>query len=174
MTRHYLKKMLRSGLALLGVLLLVFSAGAQVNTGGSATTANHQKQVVGYITNWDAWKAAPAGLPAQGALNHLNIDYGKYTILNFSFFGVAKDGSLHSGDLRNKNINVAGQVQEPGPILHPDLYSSWDWYILFGELELIQYISKDVQTRATAQGFQCVENGTTWSFPKLGIMNQAL
>ncbi len=21
-------------------------------------------------------------------------------------------------------------------MLHPDLYSSWDWYILFGELEV--------------------------------------
>jgi GH18 family chitinase len=169
------KKGWKGTLVLLSFMLTAFtSSWAQVNTGGSATTANHSKQVVGYLTNWDAWKAAAAGLPAQGALNHLNIDYGKYTILNFSFFGVAKDGSLHSGDLRNKNINQAGQVQEPGPMLHPDLYSSWDWYLLFGELELIQYISKDVQTRATAQGFQCVENGTTWSFPSLGIMNQAL
>lgn len=154
--------------------IIVSPAVAQVNTGGTATTANHQKQVIGYITNWDAWKAAAAGVPAQGALTHLNIDYAKYTILNYSFFGVAKDGSLHSGDLRNKNIHQPGAVQEPGPMLHPDLYSSWDWYILFGELELIQYISQDVQTRATAQGFQCSVNGTTWSFPSMNIMNQPL
>jgi chitinase len=165
------------GAVLFLIMLMTFSTTltlAQVNTGGTATTSNHQKQVIGYITNWDAWKAAAAGVPAQGALTHLNIDYAKYTILNFSFFGVAKDGSLHSGDLRNKNIYQPGAVQEPGPILHPDLYSSWDWYILFGELELIQYISQEVQTRATAQGFQCTVGGSTWSFPSLGIMNQTL
>ena len=59
---------------------------AQVSTGGTATTSNHSKQVIGYITNWDAWKAAPAGLPEAGALTHLNIDYSNYTVLNFSFF----------------------------------------------------------------------------------------
>lgn len=147
---------------------------AQVNTGGSSNTSNHTKQIIGYITQWDAWKAANAGLPAQGALTHLNIDYSKYTILNFSFFGVAKDGSLHSGDFRNKNIYQSGAVQEPADIFYTDIYSSWDLYILFGEIDPIQYISKDVVTRATAQGFSVVENGTTWSHPTWGLYNKPL
>ena len=58
----------------------------------AATTRDHNKQVIGYFTQWDAWKSEQAGLPAQGALTHLNIDFSKYTILNYSFFGVAHDG----------------------------------------------------------------------------------
>ncbi|MGG8496755.1 Ig-like domain-containing protein [Tenacibaculum sp. TC6] len=142
---------------------------AQVNTGGSATTANHQKQVIGYISNWDAWKDQKAGVPAQGALTHLNIDYSKYTILNYSFFGVARDGSLHSGDHRNKNIYQSGVTQEPKDLFFTDIYSSWDLHILFGEIDPIQYINQDAKTRAEAQGFQVELNGTTWTHPTWGL-----
>ncbi|WP_405209320.1 glycosyl hydrolase family 18 protein [Aquimarina sp. LLG6339-5] len=144
----------------------------QVNTGGTATTSNHQKQVIGYITNWDAWKAANAGVPSAGALTQLNIDYSKYTILNYSFFGVAVDGSLHSGDLRNKNIYQPGAIQEPGDILFTDIYSSWDMYLLFGELEVIQYISPDVKERAEAYGFEVEVGGATWNHPGWGLSGQ--
>ncbi|MBQ4801856.1 T9SS type A sorting domain-containing protein [Aquimarina sp. MMG015] len=144
----------------------------QVNTGGTATTSNHQKQVIGYITNWDAWKAASAGVPSAGALTQLNIDYSKYTILNYSFFGVAVDGSLHSGDLRNKNIYQPGAIQEPGDILFTDIYSSWDMYLLFGELEVIQYISPDVKERAEAYGFEVEVGGATWNHPGWGLSGQ--
>ncbi len=146
----------------------------QVNTGGPNTTNDHSKQVIGYITEWDAWKATNAGLPAQGALTQLNIDYSRYTILNYSFFGVAKDGSLHSGDLRNKNIYMEGEVQQPGDIFYTDIYSSWDLYILFGELEIVQYISQDVAARAQAQGFDVQVNGTTWSNPAWGLYDKPL
>ncbi|MES1225376.1 MAG: hypothetical protein ABUT20_58385, partial [Bacteroidota bacterium] len=44
---------------------------AQVNTGGTSTTANHQKQIIGYITNWDPWKSTANGVPNAGALTHL-------------------------------------------------------------------------------------------------------
>lgn len=141
----------------------------QVNTGGTATTANHNKQVIGYITNWDAWKTAKAGVPAQGALTHLNIDYSKYTILNYSFFGVAKDGSLHSGDHRNKSIHQQGSVQEPKDIFFTDIYSSWDLHILFGEIDPIQYINEAAKKRAEAQGFKVALNGTTWEQPTWGL-----
>jgi chitinase len=147
---------------------------AQVNTGGTATTANHQKQIIGYLSNWDAWKAANAGLPGQGALTHLNIDYSKYTILNYSFFGVAQDGSLHSGDHRNKSINQPGAVQQPAEIFFTDTYSSWDLHLLFGELELIQNLNQDAVNRATAQGFQVQLNGSTWSHPTWGLTNKPL
>lgn len=156
------------------IIALSFDAASQVNTGGTATTANHQKQVIGYLTNWDAWKAANAGLPAQGVLNHLNVDYSKYTIINYSFFGVANDGSLHSGDLRNKNINQPGSSQQPGDIFYVDPYSSWDLHLLFGELELIQHLNADAVAKATAQGFDVVENGSTWSHPTWGLYNKAL
>ncbi len=141
----------------------------QVNTGGTATTADHQKQVIGYITNWDAWKAASAGVPSAGALTQLNIDYSKYTILNYSFFGVAVDGSLHSGDLRNKNIYQPGVVQEPADLLYGDPYSSWDFHILFGEIENVNYISPAIKERAEAMGYVVEVGGSTWSHPEWGL-----
>ncbi len=153
------------------ILLLLFGnlSIAQVNTGGTATTANHNKQVIGYITNWDAWKAASAGLPSAGALTQLNIDYSKYTVLNYSFFGVAVDGSLHSGDLRNKNIYQPGAVQEPADLLYGDVYSSWDFHILFGEIEPIQWINEEVKQRAEALGYQVTVGGNTWTHPEWGL-----
>ncbi|MGL5342011.1 MAG: glycoside hydrolase family 18 protein, partial [Lactococcus garvieae] len=138
----------------------------------AATSA--KKQVIGYITQWDAWKDAKAGVPGEGALNQLNIDYSKYTILNYSFFGVANDGSLHSGDYRNKNIYQAGVVQQPAPLLFTDIYSGWDLYLLFGELEEIYEIDAAVAARAKAQGFDVKVNGNTWSNPSWNVSNQPL
>lgn len=156
--------------SLLLIIMCISSiAFAQVNTGGSATTSNHQKQVIGYITNWDAWKTTSAGVPGQGALTHLNIDYSKYTILNYSFFGVAKDGSLHSGDHRNKQIYQAGSVQEPKDLFFTDIYSSWDMHILFGEIDPIQHVNEDAKLRAEAQGFQVELNASTWTHPVWGL-----
>ncbi|WP_211354886.1 glycosyl hydrolase family 18 protein [Tenacibaculum adriaticum] len=149
--------------------ILTSAITAQVNTGGSSTTSNHNKQIIGYITNWDAWKQPTAGVPAQGALTQLNIDYSKYTILNYSFFGVANDGSLHSGDLRNKQIYQQGVEQQPGDILFSDVYSSWDYHILFGEIEPIQYISEAVKQRAEALGYVVTVGGNTWSHPAWGL-----
>ncbi|WMJ23960.1 chitobiase/beta-hexosaminidase C-terminal domain-containing protein [Paludicola sp. MB14-C6] len=137
-------------------------------------TAGQKKQVIGYITQWDAWKDSKAGLPSQGALTHLNIDYSKYTILNYSFFGVANDGSLHSGDYRDKNIYKPEVQQQPQPLLYTDIYSSWDLYLLFGELDAVNYISADIVTKAKAQGFDVKEGSSTWSHPGWGIYNQSL
>lgn len=150
-------------------ILLIPLAYAQVNTGGNATTANHSKQIIGYITQWDAWKAANAGLPAQGALTHMNIDYSKYTILNFSFFGVAQDGTLHSGDHRNKNIYQQGVNQAPADILFTDIYSSWDFHILFGELDPIQHVNEAAKLRAESHGYVVELGGNTWSHPAWGL-----
>ncbi len=149
--------------------ILSISVNAQVDTGGNAKTSDHDKQVIGYITNWDAWKTTSAGVPGQGALTHLNIDYSKYTILNYSFFGVANDGSLHSGDHRNKNIYQEGATQEPNDIFFTDIYSSWDMYILFGELDPIQHVSEEAKARAEAQGFEVELNGNTWTNPTWGL-----
>jgi len=156
--------------SLLLILLSVTSITyAQVNTGGNATTSDHQKQVIGYITNWDAWKTTSAGVPGPGALTHLNIDYSKYTILNYSFFGVANDGSLHSGDHRNQQIYQDGVEQEPADIFHTDIYSSWDMHILFGQIDPIQYVNAEAKQRAEAQGFEVELEGNTWTQPTWGL-----
>ena len=167
--RNFSSFYVRTGYLLWLSCLLMTAAYAQVNTGGNATTDGHRKQVIGYVTNWDAWKAASAGVPSAGALTHLNLDYSKYTILNYSFFGVASDGSMHSGDLRNKNINQPGSSQPPGDIFFTDIYSSWDLYLLFGELEAIQYISEAVKVRAEAQGFEVEVGGSSWNNPTWGL-----
>lgn len=91
-----------------------------------------KKQIVGYLPQWDAWKGSSYQLPVQGMHNQLNIDYSKYTIINFSFFGVAVDGSLHSGDYRNKDTS---SDQQPAPLLNEDIYSSWDMWILYGDVK---------------------------------------
>lgn len=161
-------------LIVLFLLLPISGIFAQVDTGGSKRTSDHTKQVVGYITNWDAWKSTAAGYPSAGALTQLNIDYSKYTILNFSFFGVAVDGSMHSADLRNKEIYKDGVVQEPADLLYTDVYSSWDLHILFGEIDAVNYISDDVVTQAIAQGFDVVAGATTWSNPSWGIYDKPL
>lgn len=149
------------------LLLTVGTSFAQVNTGGSATTANHSKHIVGYIDNWSAWKATSAGVPEAGALTHLNIDYSKYTILNFSFFGVAQDGSLHSGDWRNKNIYQAGAVQAPAPLLRTPTFDSWDWILLYGETKNAYYFGGADGEELAAQGF--VEGGEGWIHTPSGI-----
>ncbi|CAL2105422.1 chitinase [Tenacibaculum sp. 190524A02b] len=154
------------------LFLLLFTTSfifSQVNTGGSATTADHQKQIIGYITNWDAWKTTSAGVPTQGALTHLNIDYSKYTILNYSFFGVARDGSLHSGDHRNKQIYQSGVTQAPNDLFFTNIYSSWDMHILFGEIDPIQHVNEDAKRRAEAQGFQVELGASSWTHPAWGL-----
>ncbi|MEO9803086.1 MAG: glycosyl hydrolase family 18 protein [Reichenbachiella sp.] len=163
------RKLHQLSLYLLFQVLLVPMTFAQVDTGGNATTANHSKQIIGYITQWDAWKAANAGLPSAGALTHMNIDYSKYTILNYSFFGVAQDGSLHSGDHRNKNIYQSGAVQAPADILFTDIYSSWDFHILFGELDPIQHVNEAAKLRAESHGYVVELGGNTWSHPAWGL-----
>lgn len=143
---------------------------AQVNPTVPATTKQHNKQVIGYITQWDAWKDI-AGIVPKGGYNHLNVDYSQYTILNFSFFGVAKDGSLHSGDFRNKNIYQPGAVQEPAALVNEDIYSSWDMFLLYGELDApIYYISDNSYAyslgyRNEGSGWKNVNTGKTGAFP---------
>ncbi|GAA4823991.1 hypothetical protein GCM10023331_05630 [Algivirga pacifica] len=104
---------------------------AQIDSGNPYSTANHDKVVIGYVPNWDAWKGLDFNIP-KGSLNHYNIDYSQYTLLNFSFFGVAVDGSLHSGDLRANNIYQEGVIQQPDDLLHPDAYSSHDQAMVLG------------------------------------------
>jgi chitinase len=154
----------------LAVLFCLFSTGyAQVSPSVPATTAQHTKQVIGYITQWDAWKEV-ANIVPKGGFNHLNVDYSQYTILNFSFFGVAQDGSLHSGDFRNKNIYQVGAVQAPAALLNEDIYSSWDLYLLHGELETLYYISDGSYAynqgyRNEGSGWKNVNTGKTGVFP---------
>ncbi|MBW8683803.1 glycosyl hydrolase family 18 protein [Chitinophaga rhizophila] len=163
---HYV----RHALLLLLLILGVYPAMAQVTPQVPATTKNHNKQVIGYITQWDAWKDV-AGIVPKGGYNQLNVDYSQYTILNFSFFGVAKDGSLHSGDFRNKNIYQPGSVQEPGALVNEDIYSSWDMFLLYGELDApLYYITEGsypytLGYRNEGSGWKNVNTGRTGAFP---------
>ncbi|MCP4414698.1 MAG: hypothetical protein GY808_19245, partial [Gammaproteobacteria bacterium] len=135
------------------------------------------KQIVGYITQWDAWKDSTYGYPTQGVCNQLNVDYSKYTILNFSFFGVANDGSLHSGDYRNKQMKAIGSTeynaginQNPNDLLHGDVYGSWDYWLLYGDLDLIQFVGATdtaLQQRLVDNGFTV--NGTSWTNSITGL-----
>ncbi|MDD1779838.1 glycosyl hydrolase family 18 protein [Enterovibrio sp. ZSDZ35] len=137
---------------------------------------SHDKAVIGYLTQWEAWKGTDAGFSVKGEATHLNVDMDIYSILNFSFFGVAKDGSLHSGDLRNKSIYQPNSVQEPGPLLHPDVYSSWDFHILWGELEYIHEYpgnepwQAEQLAKVQAQGF--VKDGRGWRHEPTGVTGQ--
>ena len=154
------------------LLFLFFDSGslfAQVSPPVTATTSQHNKQVIGYITQWDAWKNV-SGLVPEGGYNQLNVDYSQYTILNFSFFGVAVDGSLHSGDFRNQNIYQVGAVQNPAPIVDSDTYSSWDMYLLNGELTVEYYISDGDDAyvlgyRNQGSGWTNINTGASGSFP---------
>lgn len=149
--------------------LLCSNLMAQVSPPVPATTHQHNKQVIGYITQWDAWKNI-AGIVPAGGYNHLNVDYSQYTQLNFSFFGVAVDGSLHSGDYRNKNIYQVGATQAPAPLVNTDIYSSWDMYLLYGELDILYNISDgsyaySLGYRNAGGGWSNVNTGKTGSFP---------
>ncbi|MEJ2766420.1 glycosyl hydrolase family 18 protein [Photobacterium sp. MCCC 1A19761] len=156
-----------------GVVAAMLMAGV---AGTAHAAPAHDKQVIGYLTQWEAWKGPNEGFSVKGEATHLNIDMDIYSILNFSFFGVAKDGSLHSGDLRNKNIYQPDVQQEPGPLLHPDVYSSWDFHILWGELEYIHQYPVDEPWNAEQlkkvrdQGF--VPHGGGWLHEPTGITGQ--
>ncbi|TYZ14561.1 carbohydrate-binding protein [Hymenobacter lutimineralis] len=178
------KKRLLSLLALL-LVLLPGPSPAQVSPPVLKKRTDHNKQIIGYLTQWGPWKDIP-GLIPKGSLNQLNVDYSQYTILNFSFFGVAVDGSIHSGDYRNANIAQPGAVQQPAPLVNTDTYSSWDLYLLQGELNLIQYISDgsyaySLGYRNAAGGWSNVNTGATGTFPlaihkqngKLGLIDLA-
>ncbi|MGC4013042.1 MAG: glycosyl hydrolase family 18 protein [Luteolibacter sp.] len=156
-----LRNLLLGGL--LPFLPLCAHAAGGADSQPTRTTASHGKRVIGYITQWDAWKGTSAGLPKQGFLNHLNIDYSQYTHLNFSFFGVAQDGSLHSGDFRNPNIYQAGQVQAPAALLNGDVYSSWDYYLVWGDLSPQWNFTSQV----TAAGFESYNGG--WRHTATGL-----
>ncbi|AQS35728.1 chitinase [Shewanella psychrophila] len=136
---------------------LALSTSTQVYAQEAAkNTDDHDKDIIGYITQWEPWKDTKAGFVAKGAANHLNVDMSQYTVLNFSFFGVAVDGSLHSGDFRNKNIYKQGTVQQPAELLMGDVYSSWDYFLIFGEL----LPSYSLTAEAEEQGF--VLDGSGW------------
>lgn len=144
------------------LLLLLQNSMAQVSPTVPATTSQHNKQVIGYITQWDAWKNS-SGLVPLGGFNQLNVDYSQYTILNFAFFGVANDGSLHSGDYRNKNIYQVGAVQAPAPLLDSDIYSSWDLYLLNGDA---QSGAPGLITLAHQKGVKAMASIGGWSMCK--------
>lgn len=149
--------------------LLPGGLAAQVSPPVLKQRTDHNKQIIGYLTQWGPWKDV-AGVVPKGSLNQLNVDYSQYTILNFSFFGVAVDGSLHSGDYRNPNIAQAGVDQPPAPLVDTDIYSSWDLYLLQGELDIVQYVADgspayNLGYRNAPGGWRNANTGATGAFP---------
>ncbi len=65
-------------------------AGALGMSASVYAAPTHDKAVIGYLTQWEAWKGTDAGFSVKGEATHLNVDMDIYSILNFSFFGVAK------------------------------------------------------------------------------------
>ncbi|RZA05782.1 MAG: chitinase [Moraxellaceae bacterium] len=169
MQKFFFDSVRKNALSKAAAVVVSLAAFAGVTSAQAATTGDHNKTVVGYITQWEPWKANNAGYPVAGSATHLNVDMSQYTILNFSFFGVAQDGSLHSGDFRNKQIYQAGQVQAPAALLYTDTYSSWDLYLLWGELDPQQYVGAGSQNEAElkAQGFTWTD--TTWTHTASGL-----
>ena len=158
--------------AVASVTAVIATMGVSLDT-LAATKADHDKEVIGYVTEWDQWKDSAAGVPAKGLLNHMNVPVDKYTILNWSFFGLAQDGSLHSGDYRNKNIWKQGQVQAPADLLHTDIYGSWDLSMYFGDVEAVYTVNpKDEALIARIEAQGLVIGANSWSHPASGIGGQ--
>ncbi len=145
-------------LCLLWLFCLAAFCQAQVSPAVPKKTRDHTKQVIGYLTQWGPWKDVP-GLIPKGSLTQLNLDYSQFTIINFSFFGVAQDGSVHSGDYRNPNINQPGAVQQPAPLLNADTSSSWVLYLLYGELDILYHVADN--SYAYSLGYR--NGGTGWT-----------
>lgn len=129
---------------------------------------SHGKEIIGYITNYDGWKSqASLVVPEQGCYCQLNVDFSKYTILNFAFFGLAKDGSLHSADGRNKNIFLQGQLQESSPLITTPYYNSYDTLILYGSTATSQQVDTDGLIKlAHAAGVKVMASIGGWSMSK--------
>ena len=127
-----------------------------------------ERQIIGYINQWDGWKADERGVPHKGALNHTNIDWDKYTMVNFAFFGVANDGSLHSGDYRSKQIHLDGTVQEPAPMINTDKYSSFDPYFFIGDVEELWWVGADKVALLEELGIEWNNDTQTWTNTKTG------
>eukprot|EP00923_Selenidium_pygospionis_P009105 GHVN01015577.1.p1 GENE.GHVN01015577.1~~GHVN01015577.1.p1 ORF type:complete len:551 (+),score=79.71 GHVN01015577.1:99-1751(+) len=129
-----------------------------------ARVNGHDKAVIGYFTQYEAWKGSEYGV-TKGQANQLNINYNIYNIINYSFFGVAVDGSLHSGDLRNPNIWKPDEDQQPGSLLDTDVYGSWDLHLIWGELEYLwgfpgsEAWEKKDREKVEAQGFEKHSDG---------------
>ena len=157
-----MKKKLSKAMWTLSVIVVSLSGKAQVSPSVPNTTKDHSKQVIGYITQWDAWKGDANGIP-KTAYNFLNVDYSQYTLLNYSFFGVAVDGSLHSADFRNKQIYQQGVDQAPAKLINDDIYSSFDEFFLKGDVQTFYNVDSYLQ------GLGYVDKGNgNWENTKTG------
>ena len=154
--------------AVAGATAVIATMGISLDT-LAATKADHDKEVIGYVTQWDPWKDSAAGVEVKGMLNHMNVPVDKYTILNWSFFGVAKDGSLHSGDYKQEGIYQEDVDQEPMPLLHTIVTDSWDMSFYFGEVEALYWADSTHAARLETQGLTADNATSTWAHPASGI-----
>lgn len=98
---------------LLLLLLFTFAAKAQIiekeHVNQELTIRPNYKNIVGYYTSWEWYKRA--GLTAPG-----NMDFSKYTIINYSFFQTDKEGNLWGTDAWADSILLRGKYDYNDPI----------------------------------------------------------
>ena len=73
------------------------------------TIRPNYKNIIGYYTAWEWYKRA--GLTAPK-----NMDFSKYTIINYSFFQTDKDGNIWGSDAWADSILLRGQYDYNDPI----------------------------------------------------------
>ncbi len=61
--------------------------------------AQTTKQIIGYYPNWRRYSRNGLGKPE-------NLDYKKYTILNYSFFNLDREGNILSSDPQGDRMNL--------------------------------------------------------------------
>ena len=151
-----------------------------LNASGNHTTKDHNKVTIGYFTQWDAWKSI-SGITSPGYYTQINLDFSKYTHINYSFFGLADDGSLISPDYAANQANGGWPTiltdttffQAPGPIFNTIYYNSWDLLLIWGVLKTTFYIGDNSEYYNL--GYR--NSGTGWQYigndPELLLVNGA-
>ncbi|MEY5048723.1 MAG: hypothetical protein RLZZ175_2082 [Bacteroidota bacterium] len=107
-----MRKTLR--LVLISVLACVgYSALAQVQDKEHITqemvVKPKYKNIIGYYTSWEGYKRG-------GLFNPANIDFTKYTIINYSFFQTDKNGNIFGTDAWADSILLRGKMDFGNPI----------------------------------------------------------
>ncbi len=155
-------------LSILAITISIIQSGSDSDNNDDQNNDTTKKEIIGYITTWDAWKGSKYDIPMQGVYNHLNIDYSKYTTICYSFLGVAVDGSIHSGDLRNDDMYAD---QQPGELIMSDIYSSWEMWLLYGDIKYYYSIDSYLDNLGYRTNdwstWYNVNTGETGTFPLL-------
>ncbi len=116
MVRRHLKHFSFSGFKLLLVVLMLgaFSSHAQKKKKGDAqlggvSVKSNCKIIIGYYPSWQQYKR-------NGLMSPDNVDYSKYTILNYSFFAPLPNGEIVGTDAWGDSILLRGRFDFGNPV----------------------------------------------------------